>query len=79
MKLTIIAALVAIAPKTGTGDVLHKRETVQENPKTNVELIYKLSHVRDALNEALENDVSPHRWYFAKQDVAGLVEAAKIP
>ncbi|KAM9916038.1 hypothetical protein OXX59_010257, partial [Metschnikowia pulcherrima] len=47
MKLTIIAALVAIAyaltteSKTGTGDVLHKRETVQDYPKTNVELIYK--------------------------------------
>lgn len=83
MKLTIFAALVAIAysltteSQAGTGDVMHKRETVQDYPKTNVELIYKLSHVRDALNEALENGVSPHRWYFAKQDVAGLVEAAK--
>ncbi|KAM9914732.1 hypothetical protein OXX69_000366 [Metschnikowia pulcherrima] len=83
MKLTIFAALVAIAysltteSQTGTGDAMHKRETVQDYPKTNVELIYKLSHVRDALNEALENGVSPHRWYFAKQDVAGLVEAAR--
>ncbi|KAM9903524.1 hypothetical protein OXX79_003319 [Metschnikowia pulcherrima] len=68
MKLTIFAALVAVAyalrtvSQAGAGDAMHKRETVQDYPKTNVELIYKLSHVRDALNEALENGVSPHRW-----------------
>ncbi|KAM9906140.1 hypothetical protein OXX79_001718 [Metschnikowia pulcherrima] len=85
MKPTIFATLLSIAyalttteSQAGIGKVMQKREPVQDYPKTNTELMYKLNHVRDALNEALENGVSPHRWYFAKQDVAGLVEAARI-